>query len=384
MVPHFLGVVFGLAAISGAVLSLAGCDSAPSNASTVQGVGGPESTGTSTTGESANLGLARVCEVNSDCESGFCLLPPSLADDVVHPRFCSDACEADDDCGGSFHPMVCGAIELPDAPASATGEYCLPSCEDGTSFSAGFACEDGKAVPCAEANDVACRTCGCPENLRCVPEEGCLELLELGETCSGDADCESAHCGDATNLCRVPIGQPCDDTNCDRCFKDEDWSYCSAACSTGNDCPTSECREFEWLGESLGDWCLPPCQDACPGTCIFSEFAGTHTACDCSGCDLTTERPLGSACGAYFECADRECFLGSNGSCSGDCGLCSRVCESDADCDAGFACADTCVATSDDCGGRCLPVCGDGACLRGGCLEMPALPDGVVSVCRME
>jgi len=269
--------------------------------------------------------------------------------------------------------MACVAIELAGAPSSPSGEYCLPSCEGGATWNLGFACEDGQAVPCAEASDSSCSVCGCPSNLRCVPEEGCVELLEVGEACAADADCKSANCGDDTKLCRVPLGQPCDETNCDLCFRSEDWSYCSVRCSTDSECPGSLCLFHSLASTSFGQWCFPPCQDACSGECVQDDF-GANQACDCSTCGFTMHWPAGTECVHFIQCDGNECYRGPGGS------MCSGSCDSDADCDDGFACVDTCTPTSADCDDLCLPVC-DGECERGTCAELPSPDGGNVSVC---
>jgi hypothetical protein len=199
-------------------------------------------------------------------------------------------------------------------------------------------------------------------------EKGAEVQSELGKACESSSSCV----GDLVCLTDFPQG------------------YCSADCTTSEDCD---------LGLCVDDQCLASCGD--DGDCR-EGYSCVHAAggrvCAPPGMGY---HGLGDACGAALDCReDLSCLVVSNegSQCTETCtsvlncgadadcvsGLCRRVCAGDADCQGGQVCASTAdgrfcapvpaqspvggpCAGDDDCesGLTCLTDAPDGYCTRG-------------------
>lgn len=241
-------------------------------------------------------------------------------------EFCTQSCSTDADCPDE---AVCESIG---------GEsVCKPRCLSLTSTT-GFNCS--VAVPCTSP-DASCERCGCPAAEMCILNR-CIVPAQLGEPCAADPDCVTGNCSAVARVCRVALGDFCDETNCDRCMVLEDWSSCSRSCSGFIDCgPNSECRGFE-----PNFYCYERCSDrTCPTEC--------DEICDCPECEIRQPAgPAGQPCQQDQQCASGMCFGAPFGGVGQ--GTCADACAADGSCAAGFQCLDQ----------RCLPTCEAGEVCR--------------------
>jgi hypothetical protein len=297
------------------------------------------------------------CYADAGCKSGICLQFPDTGAGT-----CSIACTTDTDCAPEDTQTVCGI-----GPAGE--QACVPIC--GGAYGS-YACVGGLSTACTQVpDDTHCIVCGCPENLRCEPGAGCMPKSEVGGNCLKDEDCRTGNCSTFAGVCRVPVGQPCDESNCDRCLTAPNgWSFCSRECDSQNDCNGGQC-----IGHGSNGFftCRPSCSSfadpTCPGSnnCEFPS-GGNELFCDCeSGGDcpiVAPMRTLGQNCNLDSECASGSCVarLECGGPFGDECvdrGLCSQSCDSDADCGGGACVAVPCVdGQAGECGFMCLPRCG--------------------------
>ena len=313
------------------------------------------------------------------CLRGFCTRTVQSSGDEY--AFCTKPCETDTDCeseyGNYSDDLVCGLLE------DGSRGCLLSSCADRR---LGFTCIDGLPAVCTLADESHCRDCGCPSNLRCEAEVGCLPLLALGEPCSVDGDCTTSHCSEVSHVCRVPVGQPCTAENCDRCLVAGDWSYCSRYCGLlGGDCNNDLCLTYHGVAT-----CSPRCSGvtdpSCPGACrsVQSLLGYTEYYCDCEGYCETVEPPreIGQLCESDEQCATGECVTLPR-ECDPVCGYagwCTQSCATAADCGPGVECVRS-VCAEGECS-FCAPTCADGwDCPEGICNTMASVDGDLVSAC---
>lgn len=170
--------------------------------------------------------LGSDCTTNTQCREGSCL--PTLGE-------CSVACAADTDCSAAAS-QVCSTFTF--GPQNDV-EMCVRSCSDNGSCGTGDICTINSDVP---NNDID-QICRAP-----------IGTKELGDTCTGPADCLTGLCLEtrltdpnamcssdaqciAGQTCECPIDEPgCATTNpgARRCT--ESTNRCSRICNDAGDC----------------------------------------------------------------------------------------------------------------------------------------------------
>ena len=326
--------------------------------------------------------LVPKCVV-SQCDAGFFQISPFQC--VVPPNTTCQACAGDDDCLGSHCVEIDGksrcarACDGDDDCAGETtcqtdpdvGDVCLPSsgsCEC-NSFT------DSSKRSCSKANDIGT----CYGFQTCDAETGwgdCDALFPSLEICDGvDNDCNGliddglpgtqpcqfenalgicigqATCvGSAGWVCQaaVPAVETCDyvDNDCDgeidETFRNEDGAYddfthcgsCTISCEAGFPHATAACDDSKETPQCV----VEGCDD---GYFKLNEFQCIpNTASLCEACSSDDNCVLDGA----------KCVTLSDGN------YCSKHCDDDADCPAGYSC--------DDYGGdtQCLPLTNSCAC----------------------
>jgi hypothetical protein len=324
------------------------------------------------------------CTDDGACAPGFCQKSVAVADGRQF-GFCTKHCAGDDSSctgGGSCRPGPSG------------GSICAPPCEQDESGI--FACVGGQVTFCSQLAGKHCETCGCPSDLRCDPDQGCVPKSDVGGPCRKDDDCQTRNCSTFAHVCRVAVGAACTTENCDTCRTSDPaklpwtYSYCSRDCSDDRECHGGVCLSF-------GDgWrtCYGTCQDAtpgpgnCPNACRATQSRTWAVLyCDCPSCFTSfAPRPDGTSCHFDSQCAGGKCLRVSDCSysmCDATYGRCARSCDASTPCSSGFECIDLpCPVNSDpsSCGMRCLPTC-DGTCSGGTCRPLPSTRGDAVMVC---
>ena len=217
------------------------------------------------------------CTVDSDCQSGLCLniAPPTS---MYASNSCSQPCSGTCPSGGG-----CGTA--PDG-----SKKCLPSC-NGDEMGE-YVCTGGIEVPCQLADPSRCDVCGCPSALRCIVGQGCAPKSDVGGPCTADSDCKTDNCSMISAVCRVPVGQPCTQEDCDLCMSNgAGYSFCSRDCQSDQDCNGNLCLGYPLQGFSCG----PKCSSSCPGQCMYTSD-GSEQYCDCASCTTAAStRSLGES-----------------------------------------------------------------------------------------
>lgn len=238
-------------------------------------------------------------------------------------------------------------------------------------------------APCSGATTEDCETCGCPSGQWCSPEMGCVPLAGEGEPCDVDAQCNTNHCSDVAKVCRIPVGSPCTDQNCDLCVhRDEGWSYCSRYCSTGVSlayerevCNGGVCASVDGVG-TCHQSCSGALDSSCPGDC-HANAAGSAWSCTCDDCATSgIPRQQGQTCEESSQCQAGECWhpISSRG-------YCSSACTSSDECGEGLRCAE--FSCSDGTCPRCAPDCSQARCNIGICRDVSTPEGAVASVCDL-
>jgi hypothetical protein len=186
--------------------------------------------------------LYERCGSNSVCVAG------TTCTKVGPDNFCAQPCGAECPAGGT-----CGVAD--DGSA-----VCFPTCS--RSIGKAYVCDAGRTVACVAAPESECETCPCAADKRCEPGVGCKEKLGLAKACRTNNDCESGNCSQVAKVCHVGVGQPCTDTNCDKCtrsVKDPGATrICESACggTLSSECPDrSDCYGFSGVGGSCRRAC---------------------------------------------------------------------------------------------------------------------------------
>jgi hypothetical protein len=300
----------------------------------------------------------RGCGTDADCGPGGACIESACAAD----------CSVPTDCGRNG--TTCGI-----APNGT--RHCVPNCSgDPVNLAYGgskinYACADGVSTSCAVLDDTYCGVCGCASGMVCVDGVGCRAKVGTGEACTRDADCKSNNCSTSFNVCRVPVGQPCDSTNCDICKADPSigYAFCSRSCPFGSEC--NGAALCLGVGDDPADSicsaaCSGPSDPSCPGGCLQLNYDNGAIAysCGCPNCTTTiAPLPIGAHCTKDADCPQDLC--NSTASCTGtgcvSAGYCSRACALSADCPKGYRCANT-GAPKLECVPQCTTSCNFGTC----------------------
>ena len=318
-------------------------------------------------------GLSWQCNAGSDADTDRSVWPDCFtnldcgADGVCINHACPPACATTAQCKLG----VCGL-----APNGL--HRCVPECSDrnvwsdSTDLTQRYTCLDGVSTACSLLDGTHCEVCGCGPGLQCNPRVGCEPKHAVGEPCIADSDCKSDNCSPVARVCRVPVGHPCDETNCDRCFStaSANFQYCSRECSGDFECNGGAC---------VGSACSPRCggfRDAfCPGSChsFMDDLDNTQYYCTCdtaqpceivadfcredhecvsnkcvsNSCAWPSSVLNGGTCTSRSECQSANC---RSGRCRGN-ALLGDSCSSSVDCSVGTCC--TQGAANGVCGLKC-------------------------------
>ncbi len=282
-----------------------------------------------------SLELGQPCASAADCESGVCDLDNGAtcepADTCGNGSI--DGGEACDD-GGTLAADGCDAACLREL-----GETCggAADCSSGVCDPTSNACE--AAGSCGNAVVDAAEAC---DDGNTQPGDGCTGAcaLELGRSCTEDAECASGLCDPESGECEpsgvcgngeVETGEGCDDGNT------SDADGCSATCFKENG---AECAELAECASGVCD----PVQETCePAEVCGNGVQETGEGCDDGGatsgdgCTSACLTELGAECDNGADCDSATC----------EDGLCvpPPECSADADCSDGERCAEgDCVA----------------------------------------
>jgi hypothetical protein len=241
------------------------------------------------------------------CVSGVCAVPTSESCDP-NVDYCADSA------------ATCTQYTDPTAPS---GTYCLlPAGEtcSGDADCENDACLGGRcAIPTSEACNANRDTCLDPD-AECTAyrsvngPSGTYCLLQAGEFCGADADCEIEVC--VAGLCAVPTSDPCT-LGTDACADS------AASCTTYTD-PNAPSGTFCLLPdatsctadeECVGDACVsgvcavPTTEPCIAGTDVCADPDASCTVYTAAGATADTFclLPTGESCTADDECVDDAC-----------------------------------------------------------------------------
>lgn len=331
--------------------------------------------------------VCSLCASHDDCggPSDFCVRYPDGA------SRCGAACSTAEDCTSApgCGARACDCVELSGGGTMQCAPVdfdCVegPECTDASHCPDGYECVDEECVPrgcsemgtaCEARTDCCTGLCidglcsqpcdwlhpdeSCPSGFYCAIQEcgvgncmpGDLDGARRGEACGEHQDCASGYCASTGGPTECSL--PCDPDGIDTC--PDDWSCQRIGASR---CGLCACQ----IG-MIGD----PCEaagDCASGLCATksgdrrcSRFCGTGDPCpdgyDCLDAGVRSIcwpalGGLGAACETDGECVEGACRNR----------ICTRACESDCSCAAGFACSES--------GGEtiCARSSGGG---RGGC-----------------
>ena len=298
------------------------------------------------------------CADGEECLAGECQAP---ALGVM-----GDPCESAGDC----LTMMCVTFE--------GAKVCSKACSGGANCPLGFICSEvtvsGVTLEgCVPAND-------------CIPD--CTAKLCGTDGCEGS--CGSCDDGFACQggSCKSDAGATCDgpgDCAGGLCVAFQSGIFCSAPCSTDDDCPEKwHCNP--WVDPTTPDICAPhgnmvahetcgevaecmgscpPNNDACVTSCFFFGAAQAQQGyADLLACAQTDCFP---ECGDDEVCFG-ECFqVAIEGPCADAWNACLQVCTPVCE---GLECGD------DGCGGECGQCDADSTCVAGICtVDRECLPD---------
>ena len=263
-------------------------------------------------GSCSKCGLGKVCTQHADCLSDACDGISSLT------------CEAPDTCGN-------GKIETGegcDDGETVAGDGCNASCllEDGSMCTTGAQCESGT---CDITGSMTCVQGGmCGNNMMdageacddggTAPGDGCSEncLLENGEPCTLDGQCEST-------VCDVVGSNTCEDANVCGNGKTEGTESCDDGNILDGDGCTSMCKLENGQACTLDTQCASGvCDTTSSNTCEPASICGNGKLETGEGCD-DGGTASGDGCSDMCFLEDGEaCTLSSacgSGFCIGSC-----------------------------------------------------------------
>lgn len=275
------------------------------------------------------------------------------------------------------------------------------ACADNSECSSGLCGETEVGVVCTQTCDPLRTDFGCPPGFFCQNAGACNgvcaprtdEELALGDECSASGQCASGLCaavGEATQRCQSPCmdgangcfagevcfansnscgacvdarfvapprdqGEPCTaDEDClsGTCMNDNGVRFCSDVCAMAGDCDEGfHCRAGQCIpgvAEGVGGGCIEN-EDCADGFCASQ---GDRSWCT-TFCDGIEDCPLGFSCTAAGEqnvCTPANGLVGDSCEVNEDCitglcinntsrgSVCSRFCDAEIACSAGFEC----------------------------------------------
>ena len=197
--------------------------------------------------------VGSTCTTANDCgPSEFCT---DLGTRWVPYSYCSKSCSADAECANSYTSAdwVCGIVQ--DGSRGCVFNNC------GEQYR-GVACINGVSTACKAVDDTHCDQCGCPDTQYCGAAGKCIDKVGVGQPCASSDYCQSSNCG-SNSLCRVALGSPCTNDNCDLCLGNPStgWSGCSDYCTDTSICiGEASCSELTY---DRVRYCLLPCVPGC-------------------------------------------------------------------------------------------------------------------------
>ncbi len=294
------------------------------------------------------LALGEACSSGDECVGGMC-------DDTPIGQVCTEPCSP-------LTPSLGCSVGYYCAHTSGCDGRCLPVADPPGGMRLGVGAD------CTSDSECASLFCTDPGDgrQRCLtPCEGDAGMCISGEACAA----APGACGGCVAAAIVSglrgAGEPCEaDADCRSglCFTELGTSYCSASCSSDDDCgDVFHCRESVCVRGArggLGAGCVTnaDCAPEAP-TCAVRGDTSWCTA-SCTG-----------ECSAGFSCVD----VGSASICAPDSGLVGESCTANEDC-----ISNLCAALPG--GSVCTTTCGpDHACSAG--FECIRTGDGVTNAC---
>lgn len=257
------------------------------------------------------------------------------------------------------------------------GKKCIPADKCCTTADCGSkgSCVNGTCVcptgqkPC---NGGCIPTASCCQNGDCGPTQTCINGTC---TCSGGLARCGQECIDPETCCGTtcPGNQTCDEGFC-FCPNPDDWPCGDGSCVTGSECCVSancpadqHCDDGTcWCNVADGIWCDTGCCDAAQGeTCTHNDEGASCVAGGCAlndWCNVDTDSVCRDSATEYCVCITsygptEEIPACVDGYAIGES---CETCETNDDCDAGYACVqgDTSPDGYCGCGGKfCARLC---------------------------
>ncbi len=338
------------------------------------------------TDPSKQCGPCKVCN-----GAGACSIVPAGADpkDDCAATLVS-TCSTVGTCDGSGNCALWGA-----------GMFCKdPACEGHLKMQASQCdglgvCLAGSSVDCSPYNcnpaGTDCRTfciqhADCVAGYYCNPEHKCVPLMDVGEPCAGDAECQSGFCVDGY-CCDGPCGGVCEscgivgsEGTCSLFAPDIDpASECGACkvCDGSGTCkpvpadadPKEDCAGTPASACGLDGWCNGT------GSC---RVWASGTVCMQQSC-VADVVYVADQCDGKGVCADAGTKLCKPYHCDATGTDCLNGCEDDGDCQAAYYClGNTCVAKKAN-GETCTQI---KECLSGFCVDGYCCDKGCTGACR--
>jgi cysteine-rich repeat protein len=286
------------------------------------------------------VGEGEPCTADASCLSDSCLA------EAVYGQ--PGGLCATDNCLSTPCPVGSACLDY-----GATGAFCFPTCNGDADCRSGFYCTDiySTSEPICFAN---CNNDSeCPDTGTCDEWSGACDiddgLARDGESCTGNADCESGYCLTGTDWPGGFCASFCsrEDSLCPgdgNCFAMSSYTH-AAVCIDG--CTSSvECRS--------GYWCNPGNNSCWANSRPDGSACSVNTDCDSGRCldEVTSGLPggmcvtddcLSTPCQSGFDCVDHG---------GGD-SVCFPSCAVDANCRSGYYCTDVFATPNPICSANC-------------------------------
>jgi hypothetical protein len=232
-----------------------------------------------------------TCKSDSECGSGFCVLPTGNSSGTCSRGAPGDACVEDDDCKSSscmtdpsFGTMRCKGEMTSGGTCMSDFDCTSGICVFDVRMST-MTCSDGEnGDPCSDSTD--CKSMACVFDSS-TSSSRCSDRM-AGSSCSTDTDCDSGRCASASgsngSMCiEGKAGDPCDsssDCTSGRCVTSQTTFTSTCAYEPGETCPdgVADCNgECRMQQSSCSD---ADCSAVCGGGSCSSATLATWSETD--------------------------------------------------------------------------------------------------------